>query len=357
MNYLRDPKDVIVNGRSLDDIIQDHLHWLKEDVDGWENKRMQFWHIDLRYVDLSDTILDKAGLYDCDLHGSDLSSASLVQACLDDCDLRGCIFNSADLGQCSMRGVYMSNAEMKNCRHTKGLNLSWADLYKCDFDYTHLTDVDLSKSNLNRANLFYVNIMHSNLSNTKLSNANLTNALIENSQLHMTDLTDANLINVKFYNVDLFCANFRRANLFNGIFDNTDINCTTFINSNLSCVKFIDTKSKLLEYRKGKVLTESIIGYKKCYGFDTHKLDTIVKLEIPRGAIVFSIDGSKCRTNKAKVLEIEGADRAISNFKYMSYYVGDEINIYNFNCEYNIECAEGIHFFMSRDDAMNYKSS
>lgn len=107
-------------------------------------------------------------------------------------------------------------------------------------------------------------------------------------------------------------------------------------------------KGTLIEFRKGKMLTEDIIGYKKCSG------DVIVKLLIPRGAIVFSISGNKCRTNKAKVLEIEGADRAISQHKYMSYYVGDEFTVYNFNCEYNVECASGIHFFMTREEAVEY---
>lgn len=87
---------------------------------------------------------------------------------------------------------------------------------------------------------------------------------------------------------------------------------------------------------------------KKCRG------GVIVKLLIPRGAIVFSINGRKCRTNKAKVFEIEGATKAISQHKYMSYYVGDEFTVYDFNCEYNVECAPGIHFFMTREKVMNY---
>ena len=108
-------------------------------------------------------------------------------------------------------------------------------------------------------------------------------------------------------------------------------------------------KGNLIEYRKGKVLTDKIIGYKKC------EKNVIVTLEIPRGAIVFSISGRKCRTNKAKVVAIDGADRAISTYKYMSYYVGDEFTVYNFNCEYSEECAQGIHFFMTREEAENYR--
>ena len=100
--------------------------------------------------------------------------------------------------------------------------------------------------------------------------------------------------------------------------------------------------------RKGIKLSEPIIGWKKC------KNNVLVKLEIPRGAIVFSINNSKCRTDKAKVLEIIGGDRAYSNHKFFSYYVGDIIEVFNFNCEYNVECAKGIHFFKTREEAENY---
>ena len=154
-----------------------------------------------------------------------------------------------------------------------------------------------------RANLRYTNLRYTNLSYADLNGANLS---------------DANLIN----------ANLSYANL--------------------SGADLSGAKGALIEFRKGKTLTEDIIGYKKC------RDDVIIKLLIPRGAIVFSINGSKCRTNKAKVLEIEGADRAISNYKYMSYYAGDEFTVYDFNCEYNVECAPGIHFFMTKEEAVRY---
>ena len=102
------------------------------------------------------------------------------------------------------------------------------------------------------------------------------------------------------------------------------------------------------QIRKGIKLSNPITGWKKCKG------GVIVKLEIPRGAIVFSINNDKCRTDKAIVKEIFGADRAFSMHKYFSYYVGDKIEVYNFNCEYNTECAEGIHFFRTREEAENY---
>ena len=142
---------------------------------------------------------------------------------------------------------------------------------------------------------------------------------------------------------DLSCADLSGADLYDANLSGADLN-----RANLSGADLNRAKGTLIKYRKGKILTEDIIGYKKCRG------GVIVKLLIPRGAIVFSINGNKCRTNKAKVLEIEGRDRAVSKHKYMSYYVGDEFTIYNFNCMYNNECAPGIHFFMTRKEAVNY---
>ena len=118
--------------------------------------------------------------------------------------------------------------------------------------------------------------------------------------------------------------------------------------ANLYQTNLSGADGELIEYRKGKILTESMLGYKTC------KYGVIVTLEIARGAIVFSVSGSVCRTNRAKVVAIEGADRAISIHKYMSYYVGDDFTVYDFNCEYNNECTKGIHFFVNREDAESY---
>ena len=123
-----------------------------------------------------------------------------------------------------------------------------------------------------------------------------------------------------------------------------DLSSADLSYADLSYANF-DNKEKA---RKGVKLSESITGWKKC------KNNVIVKLEIPRGAIVFSINNDKCRTDKAIVKEIIGADRAYSQHKFFSYYVGDVIEVFNFNCEYNIECAAGIHFFKTRKEAEEY---
>lgn len=202
-------------------------------------------------------------------------------------------------------------------RHQHWLN---RDCEKWGYMRANLSDADLSYANLSGASLHGAYLHDADLSDANLSYANLSGAY-----LHDADLYGANLSGTYLHGADLRCANLSGANL---------------IGADLS---FND------RLRKGIKLSEPIIGWKKC------KNGVLVKLEIPRGAIVFSINNKKCRTDKAKVLEIIGADRAYSTYnRYFSYYVGDVIEIFDFNCEYNVECAKGIHFFRTKEEAENY---
>ena len=161
----------------------------------------------------------------------------------------------------------------------------------------------------------------------------------ENWENMQADLHDADLHDADLRGADLHCADLSGADMSGADLRGANSDGVNLYNVDLS---FND------RLRKGIKLSEPIIGWKKCAN------NVLVKLEIPRGAIVFSINNKKCRTDKAKVLAIIGADRAYSNYKFFSYYVGDIIEVFNFNCEYNVECAEGIHFFRTREGAENY---
>lgn len=213
------------------------------------------------------------------------------------------------------------------------VDLHCADLASIDLRYTNLTGAYLVGADLRNANL-----EKANLSNTSLCNANFTNANLTDA-----NLTDANLTNANLHNAILMGADL-------GI----DSHNTDLSNVNLQGANICSAKGRFVEYRKGKILTQNIIGYKKCKCIGNHE-NVIVTLEIPKGAIVFSINGYKFRTNKAKVIGLDGADRAKSIYQYMTYYKGDEFTIYNFDCEYNVECSTGIHFFMTREEAENYQ--
>ena len=103
------------------------------------------------------------------------------------------------------------------------------------------------------------------------------------------------------------------------------------------------------KFRLGKVLDEPLTGYKKT------QEGVVITAEIPAGAIVFCINGSKCRTNLAKITDMEGHEVLHSQYdNSFEYRLGQEINIKDFNLMYNIECASGFHFFRTRKEAEEY---
>ena len=196
-----------------------------------------------------------------------------------------------------------------------GANLTSADLTRAHLTFAYLTFADLTNANLTDANLTDVDLSYAHLTSANLSGADLSGAHLTSADLTRADLTRAHLTDA----------------------DLTDANLTDTI---------LDEKEQC---RKGVVLTESMIGYKKS---DEGK---IITLEIPIGAKVFSINNNKRRTNKVKVIDMQGETELSSwhntNFKY---HVGDEIDIEDFNENYNVECAEGVHFFLTRKEAENY---
>lgn len=130
--------------------------------------------------------------------------------------------------------------------------------------------------------------------------------------------------------------NGERADLSSANLSGADLYGADLIGANL------DDKEKC---RLGIILPQDRIGYKKL------RDNIICKILIPKNAIVFSINNSKCRTNKCVVLENDGVSQRDINFKYE---VGEEIEIEDFNLQYNVECDSGIHFFWTEEEAKKY---
>lgn len=99
----------------------------------------------------------------------------------------------------------------------------------------------------------------------------------------------------------------------------------------------------------------SFIGFKKC------REDRIVKLLITEDALRSSSTSRKCRASKVKVLEILSIDKKESFERATSqkdndfeYIVGETIEITNFDEDRWNECSTGIHFFITREEAVQY---
>ena len=179
------------------------------------------------------------------------------------------------------------------------------------------------------------------------------NRILEDHKLWLKDEGDkrADLSYADLRGADLSYANLIGADLSYANLIGADLSYANLIDANLIganlCESIFDASEKI---RKGLILEEPMIGYKKC---DNH----IVTLEIPVGAIVFSINNGKCRTNKAKVLAVsDGLDEVASNWDYnFIYRIGEEKTIKDFDMMYNIECSTGIHFFRTKEEAENYQ--
>ena len=209
------------------------------------------------------------------------------------------------------------------------------ELKKIIEDHQHFLKEDVDGWENMRADLRGANLEFADLSGANLQFADLQDTYLYNTNLEGANLYGANLSGADFFYANLRDAYLGGANLTEAIFDYANLRDA-----------YLDKKE---EFRKGVTLSENIIGWKICMN------RKIVELEIPIGAIVFCINGKKCRTNKCKVLSISNGCVARSLYDNdFTYKIGKEIEINNFDMSYNVECGNGIHFFWNKEDAENY---
>ena len=189
----------------------------------------------------------------------------------------------------------------------------------------NLSGADLRSANLSGANLLVANLRVADLRDANLSGANLSGANLSGADLSSANLSGANLLGANLRDANLSGANLLGANLSGANLSGDD------------------------KFRLGKVLDEPLTGYKKT------SEGVVITAEIPAGAIVFCINGSKCRTNRAKITDMAGHEVLHSSHDYtFEYHLGQEIEINDFNLMYNVECASGFHFFRTRKEADEY---
>ena len=195
----------------------------------------------------------------------------------------------------------------------------------------NLRCANLENADLEYVNLKYADLKYANLSNTDLSNTDLRYTNLRCVDLRYTDLSYSNLSNADLSNANLSNANLSSANL-----------------------KDIKTNIHTIGYNLACPEEGSFIGYKKASG-------CLIELLILEDAKRSSATTAKCRCNKAKVLDIrdiktgkkvkEIRSNYDSNFIYK---VGEIIHVDNFDNNRWNECSTGIHFFVNKENAINY---
>ena len=238
----------------------------------------------------------------------------------------------------------------------KRADLSCEDLSDVDLKYINLRYVFLIGANLEGANLEGANLESSNLNGAYLRGVNLTGAYLSYADLIGTylrgaDLTGANLKGVDLTSVNLRCADLKGADLSGANLTGANLTGANLTDANLTGVKYDYTTSffALQCQEEG-----SFIGYKKAD-------NKIVKLLITEDAKRSSATTRRCRCSKAKVLSITSIDGK-ENFKKVTsdcninfvYEVGKIVEVNNFDENRWKECSTGIHFFITRDEAVMY---
>ena len=189
----------------------------------------------------------------------------------------------------------------------------------------YLSDANLSHANLSRANLYGANLYGANLFRANLSRADLFRA-----NLSRADLSYANLSYANLSRADLSYANLSDANL---------------SRANLSHAK-TNERTRLPRFQIPQ--EGALIVYKKLRG-------GVARLEIPADARrTASVVGRKCRAEFARVLEAPTKGAVSKHDDKTVYVVGEIVRPDAYDPNPLIECAPGIHFFLTREEAKEY---
>ena len=166
----------------------------------------------------------------------------------------------------------------------------------------------------------------------------------ERADLSWADLSGANLRG----------ANLSMANLYETYLRGADLSMANLSEANLYWANLHESKG--VNYPINCPEEGSFIGFKLV------RNNLIVELEITGDALRSSATGRKCRCSKAKVLSITNIDGTESNINSARslwdpdfvYSVGETIEVPNFDTNRWNECAPGIHFFITRQEAVDF---
>jgi hypothetical protein len=191
-----------------------------------------------------------------------------------------------------------------------------------------------------RANLADAYLAGANLADAYLADAYLADAYLADAYLAGANLADAYLAGAYLAGANLAGANLARANLAGA----------NLADANLAGANLAHAKGAEIAIAKTRILPDGdLIGWKKC------KNSVIVKLRIPETAKRSHAFGRKCRAEYADVLEVIGAEVAISSHDGKTEYrAGQRVTPDSFDENWQEECASGIHFFITRLEAQEY---
>ena len=204
------------------------------------------------------------------------------------------------------------------------------------------------------------NLRHVNLLGADLRHANLLGADLRYAELCGADLRGADLCGA-----DLFCADLRGANLYGACLCDANLYGACLLGADLRYAELCGADLSELTVAQTSILPDEgdIIGWKKAWTDNEMPPTVIVKLLIPSDAQRLNATGRKCRASTARVLDLQDRQgnslppdtTAYSSFDPdFTYKKGETVHVEDFDTNRWNECAPGIHFFITRIEAVEY---
>lgn len=181
--------------------------------------------------------------------------------------------------------------------------------------------------------------------------------------LHGADLSHADLSYANLSHANLSHASLRSADLHGADLHGADLNCACLHGADLTDTNLRGAKLSELTIAKTSILSDEgdIIGWKKAYV--DGPTPVIVKLLIPADAQRSNSTGRECRASKAQVLDLQDKQGnslppdSTAHSSYdpdFTYKKGETMHVEDFDTNRWNECAPGIHFFITRIEAVEY---
>lgn len=226
-----------------------------------------------------------------------------------------------------------------------------------------------------------INFMHYHFRNTMFDNCTIENCVFNCAYLYnlrfcctkftrcMFDGATLRLIDFSYTNEFDHCK-FECALLSGCDFDGATIKNTSFDSARLDECNFRDSticdKTNSI-YVPKRCPEGEFIAWKKAYvraynpdGICATGRPVIVKLLIPADAKRVSGTTSKCRCDKAKVLDIIDEYYSCTSICHsgydstFAYTIGETVTVDDFDDDWTNTCSKGIHFFIDRKEAEDY---
>ena len=196
---------------------------------------------------------------------------------------------------------------------------------------------DLRGADLRKADLRWADLSGADFRGTDLRGADFSGADLREADFREADLREADFSGADFRWADLKGADLRWADL-----KGADL-------------RWVNLSMADLNFPIACPESGGFIGYKKAGKY-------IVKLRILEDAKRSSATSRKCRCDKAEVVAIENSDGTVASVDSVKsnhdrrfiYRIGEVVCVDNFDDNRWNECAPGIHFFITRDEAVGY---